>query len=76
MVSRGGKIMPLNKGSNEEATYEIDASKITENDDYREIDWNKVQLIGDLKVILEKLDIIFSDSTIEENDPIRKYLKK
>lgn len=65
--------MPLNSGKNDETTYDTTTEK---SDKYYEIDWNKVQLIGDLKVILEKMNIRFNEDIIEEKDPILKYIKK
>ena len=41
----------------------------------REIDWNKVQVIEDIKIILQKLNIKFDDSIIQSDEPIRRYLK-
>jgi len=43
--------------------------------DYVEIDWNKVQVIEDLKIIIQKMNFRFDKTMIEADDPIRRYLK-
>jgi hypothetical protein len=47
----------------------------TVNDDYIEVDWNKVQVIEDIKIILQKLNVRFDPNYFESDDPIRRYLK-
>jgi hypothetical protein len=47
---------------------------VFEESNWSEIDWNKVQVIEDIKVILEKLGLKFDSKTIQSGEPISRYL--
>jgi len=45
------------------------------NPDWKKIDWNKVQVIEDVKIILEQLNIRIDGNTFQPQDSINRYLK-